>query len=221
MSTAAPTVTKRDLQALIKGAATGDKEQTERLLSPFLTPGERLVWSGVTAKMGLISVYDFGFLTDRRVGDLQITPLTGDLSVEVCYLQHIDAMVITQPAFSLKLWAGIIAAYPLWVAAAIGFSYVAGATTYEFLDNNTLAMFVFVAGAIGLSLLGIIGWTFFGIPAVRRGFLRYRKSGLWLKLRHSDIGSLIFADRNRFGLLAALTRMVTEQKRLLDKETRH
>src|SRR5438128_765632 len=80
---------KQDILRLIKGAAEGNKQQVERLLAPFLTPGERLVWSGVSGKMGLIKTYDFAFLTDRRVGDLEVTPLTGNLNVEVCYLQHI------------------------------------------------------------------------------------------------------------------------------------
>lgn len=207
--------TKQDLLRLIQGAATGDRQQIERLLAPFMTPGERLIWAGVSGKMGLLTTYDFAFLTDRRVGDLEVTPLTGNLSVEVCYLKDIDAMKISQPAIAITMWTWIAAGYPLWIflGTTISLFTVGFATDFR----GQISFYVFVFGAFMLSVLMIVAWTIFGIDMMRRWTLRHRKSGIWLKLRGSGIGSLIFADRDKFAMLTSLVRMITEQKRLLDK----
>ena len=61
-------------------------------------------------------------------------------------------------------------------------------------------------------------WVIF--PAAKRIYLRFRKSGMYVKLIGTGDGSLIFADRTRFTALAALARQITQYKRELDKEAR-
>jgi hypothetical protein len=217
--TTTPPVSKNDLKALIAEAATGDTAKIERLLSPFLTSGERLVWCGISSKMGLFPTYDFAFLTDRRVGDLEVTPLTGNLNVEICYLQHIDAFVLSQPSFSILLGFVVVLGYPLCILLAVVVAALIAGLAGIITDSDGVANFMLMALSIVFSLVFMVGWTLLGSSLARRWILRFKKSGLWFKLRGSTVGSLIFADRDKFGMLASLARMVTEQKRLLDKET--
>jgi hypothetical protein len=219
-SSSAATISKQDLRRLIAEAASGEREKIERLISPFLIPEERLLWCGITAKIGLIPTYDFGFVTNRRIGDLQITPLTGNLNVEVCDLARIDAYVLVQPAIPIWMWLVMGVVYPLAALAAwmmfgyffrtlfrlqLGFVY--------FYFPWTLVRLSAVSGALVVTFFAVVPW-------LKRLYLRLRKSGLWLKLRGSWKGTLIFADRDKFAALTAMSRVVTEQKRLLDMEGR-
>lgn len=203
-------VGKRDLKHLIKASASGDDHAARRLVSPFINSDERLLIYGISAKFGLIPTYDFLFLTDRRIGDLEITPLTGNLNVEVAFLQKIDAFVLSQPAFPLLLRAGMWMIYPL--LALYGFAQ-ASSIGYQLGSSDSLSIIV----ALGLSVIGILIGFYAINPAIRRAFLRLKKSGLWCKLQGNPVGVLIFADRDKFSLLASVTRQVTEVKRQLDK----
>ena len=221
MSTSLPqtAVTRQELKQLIARAATGDREQVERLIQPLLTADERLLWCGLSAKLGLITTYNFAFVTDRRIGDLEVTPLTGNLHVEMCYLQHIDAYVLIQPAFPIWMWVLLAGMYPFTMLLVWFMSRILPALMWEmgFYSNfwyllSTLFRLGLVVGAIA-AVLFVIN------PAIIRMFLRLKKSGLWMKLRGTASGGFIFADRNRFAVLAQMARIVTEQKRVLDAET--
>ena len=193
------------LKTLIKGAARGDEQQIRQLVSPFLCDGETVLDCAVTAKLGLIPTYDFAFLTDRRIGDLQITPLTGNLSVEVAYLHKIDAFVLIQPAFPsllrefmvmLYLFAPLIAMFPVFRLR----------TFLALLTGTLVILLVNVLISVAI------------VPIIRRVYLRFKKSGIWLKLTGSHMGVLIFADRDKFAILTKLSRRLSEIKRQLDKE---
>lgn len=193
------------LKTLIKGAARGDEQQIRQLVSPFLCDGETVLDCAVTAKLGLIPTYDFAFLTDRRIGDLQVTPLTGNLSVEVAYLHKIDAFVLIQPAFPILLRAFMVLLY--LVAPLMAMGPVFSTRTFLSLLIGTLAI-ILVNTLIAVAL----------IPVIRRVYLRFKKSGIWLKLTGSHMGVLIFADRDKFAVLTKLSRRMSEIKRQLDKE---
>lgn len=167
--------TLRDLKALIKGAAAGDHVQLKHLLTPFVGEGERLIDSGISAKFGILPTYDFYFLTEQLIGDLEITPFTGSLNVEVAYLDKIDAFVLTQPRIPILL---------------------------------RLLMLVLYVGLIG----------FLVNPLLKRILLRLLKSGLYLKLTGANVGTLIFADRNRFALVSKLARELSRLKRVRGNE---
>jgi hypothetical protein len=193
------------LKKVIKGAARGDEQHIRQLVSPFLCDGETVLDCAVTAKLGLIPTYDFAFLTDRRIGDLQITPLTGNLSVEVAYLHKIDAFVLIQPAFPILLRLFMVLLY--LVAPLVAMGPVFSTRTFLALFLGTVAIVLFntlVAVAI--------------IPIIKRVYLRFKKSGIWLKLTGSHMGVLIFADRDKFAVLTRLSRRMSEVKRQLDKE---
>jgi hypothetical protein len=55
-------------------------------------------------------------------------------------------------------------------------------------------------------------------PLIKRIFLRFKKSGLWLKLTGSSVGVLIFADRDKFSVLTKLARSLSDLKRTLDTQ---
>lgn len=202
-------VSKKDLGGLIKAAASGDESAARRLISPFVTADEKLLAHGISAKFGLISTYDFLFLTDQRIGDLQITPFTGDLNVEVAYLRNLDAFVLSQPAFPLLLRLGMALCYPLLPLFAYG-SVVAPTV------DAGLTFVVSQSISIGVALLVLYLVHAAINPAIRRVFLRFMKSGLFCKLRGSPIGVLIFADRNKFEMLTSVTRLLTNAKKQLD-----
>jgi uncharacterized membrane protein (DUF485 family) len=204
-------VRKSDLKRLIVAASTGDSVAAKRLISPFVAPEERLLMHGISAKFGLFPTYDFFFLTDRRIADLEITPFTGNLNIEVAYLQNMDAFVLRQPAFPLLLRLFF---FLLYLILPIGFLAFAVSFLGDSLQLPTLL--VITVGAFGAVGSGAL--VFFVItPLIKRGFLRFNKSGLWIKLRGTNVGTLIFADRGKFELLTSITRTMTDVKRQLDK----
>jgi hypothetical protein len=200
-------VRKAELNRLIIAAASGDADSSKRLISPFVTPEEKLLMYGMSAKFGFFPTYDFYFLTDRRIGDLQITPLTGNLNVEVAYIQKIDAFVLSQPAF--PIWFRLLLAF-MYILMPFGiFMLIEGLMN---LPLPVVVLFGLPAAAGGAYLVFL-----FVNPALKRLFLRLKKSGLWLKLHGSPMGVLIFADRNKFELLTSLSRALSDVKRHLDK----
>jgi hypothetical protein len=200
-----------ELKQLILQAASGDEAATRRLIGPFVAPEERLLMHGISAKFGLFPTYDFFFLTDRRIGDLEITPLTGNLNVEVAYVQKIDAFALIQPAFPLLF--RLVLAF-MYLLVPVGFFLFPVSVLREGLEVPLPAAALvgaIAAAAAVLLVLSVIN------PALKRSFLRFKKSGLWLKLNGSPMGVLIFADRNKFDLLTSLTRSLSDIKRQLDK----
>jgi hypothetical protein len=201
---------KTELNQLIKQAAAGSDEAARRLVSPFVHPDEKLLHYGISASFGLIKTYDFLFLTDRRIGDLEVTALTGNLNVEVAFLQKIDAFVLSQPSFPLLLRLTMLFFYPLF--AVSGF-FVIQSFAYEAGWSNAMSITLGVLVAVLAALL-----VRFAInPNIMRAFLRFKKSGLWCKLQGNPVGILIFADRNKFAMLTEVTRLVSDVKRQLDK----
>ena len=205
MSEQQKAVAKAELKHLIIQAAKGDDSAARRLISPFIHPEEKLLHYGISASFGLIRTYDFLFLTDRRIGDLEITPLTGALNVEVAYVQKIDAFVLTQPAFPLLLRLLMLALYPFCTIGAFLLCVSPG-----------FGVISILCGAL-LAVLSVLLVLFAVNPALKRAFLRFKKSGLWCKLQGNPVGVLIFADRDKFGMLTTVTRHLTEVKRQLDK----
>ena len=216
-------VTKQSLLQLINGAAGGDQQKIQQLVAPFITSDERLLWCGVTAKLGLLPTYDFAFITDRRVGDLEVTPFTGSLNVEACYLQHIDYCVIKQPAMPLWMWMLRLSMYvlfpmmigvvyrlitmPLW--------YLSRESELVYAISSVIPWFVLSLAIYVASLAAV---PLIVNPIIVRIYLRLKKSGIWLKLRGSRLGLLIFSDRHKFGTLTSVCRLVADQKRILDAE---
>lgn len=192
----------QQLKSLIKGAAAGNKQDIQRLLSPFITEGETVIDCDVTAKFGLIPTYDFAFLTDRRIGDLAITPLTGNLNVEVAFLNKIDAYWLVQPAFPILLRMFMGGLYLLLPVMALEPALRNGWT------GLFIALLVVFLG--NLIVAGVIN------PIIKRTWLRFKKSGLLLKLTGSGHGVLIFSDRDKFAMLSRMSRQITELKRRLD-----
>lgn len=197
-------LTKKELSQLIKKAAAGDDESARRLISPFVTPEETVLEYGISACFGLIKTYDFLFVTDRRIGDLEITPLTGGLNVEIAYLQKIDALVLSQPAFPILLRLGMVF---LYVYGAIGAFGLTG-----FAPDAFSVIIGLILAAIAVALV-----HFVVNPLIKRTFLRLRKSGIFLKLYGNPVGVLIFADRDKFQMLTRVASHVTAVKRQLDK----
>ncbi len=193
----------KELKHLIRGAARGDQKQIERLLSPFLLESETLKDCALTAKMGLIPTYDFAFLTDRRIGDLEITPLTGNLVVEVAFLHKIDAFSIIQPAFPILLRLFMFGLY--FVPPLMAMSIV---LSLGWLGLAIAACVVFLANLIVSCVIN---------PVIRRMYLRFKKSGIVLAIS-GHFNTLIFADRNKFALLTRIASQLSEIKRQLDKE---
>lgn len=196
-------VRKKELKKLIALAADGDDRAIRKLVGPFIAQQEKIVMTGVSAKFGIFPTYDFFFLTDRRIGDLEITPLTGGLNVEVAYLQKIDAFVLNQPAIPILLRLFIFGLYVF--ALMIGFSLAAS------MGGLGVLIGILIAG------LGIAAVYYLISPQIRRAYLHFAKSGVWLKLNGAPVGVLIFADRNKFDLLTKLTRAMSDLKRQLDK----
>lgn len=211
-------LTKKGLKALIKEAAQGDSAKIERLIAPFLSSQERLLWCGISARSGLLTTYDFAFLTDQRIGDLEVTPLTGNLNVEICYLQDIDAYVIAQPSITAKVWLALLATYPfvLWAAGVISALVATLITELVGMERDSM-FYIFLALAPLVSLALLIPWTIYLKAGITRLLLHFKKSGIWLKLRATEVGTLIFADRDKFAMITSLARMMTEQKRALDR----
>lgn len=203
-------VRKRDLKNLLLRAGAGDQESARRLISPFVAPGEQLLMFGISAEFGIMRTYDFYFLTDRRIGDLEITPFTGNLNVEVAYLHKVDALVLSQPAFSLKLRL-LLATMYIFLPGLFYLSIFGFMAAMRLPDP--IAVLLGVIAAMG----GVYAVAVAVNPAIKRAFLRFRKSGLWLKLTGSFVGTLIFADRDKFETLTRLTRAITDIKRQLDK----
>lgn len=191
-----------DLKGLIRQAAEGDEAALRRLLAPFLGSDETLLLHGITAKMGLFTTYDFAFLTNRRVGDLEVTPFTGGLNVEVAYLDKIDAFAVVQPAFPIALR---VLMFLLYLAPPL-FFLAPGIDS----GGGPILLLGFGA-AVGWVLLT---WKAFN-PTLRRLFLRFKKSGLFLKLTGSMSGTLIFADRNKLAILNRLAAGIGEARRKL------
>jgi hypothetical protein len=221
-----PSLRKRELRKLIHRAGKGDEEAARRLVSPFVSQGEKLVNFGVSAKFGIIRTYDFVFLSDRQIGDLRITPLSGNLSVGIAYLRAIDVVVLSQPAYPLLLRLFMLSSY-LWVSA--GLWWVARAITLWafgdvlFPNQNPTASLLTLGLGYGLWGLAVVLGLFLAFvavnPAIKRAFLHFKKSGLWLMFRGTPTGLLIFADRNKFEMLTRLTRQVSELKRILDSRS--
>lgn len=204
-------VRKAELKRLIVSAASGDLTAVRRLIGPFVAPEEKLLMHGVSAKFGIFPTYDFYFLTDRRIGDLEVTPLTGNLNVEVAYIQKIDAFVLSQPAFPILF--RLFMAF-MYLFLPLGFYSLTAAFFGGLLGFPTTVAIVFgIAAAIGAVLLVFVAVN----PALKRAFLHFKKSGLWLKLNGNPVGILIFADRGKFELLTSLTRKLSDVKRQLDK----
>ncbi len=201
---------KAELKRLIKQAAGGDTEAAKQLIGPFIADDEELITHGITAEFGLIKTYDFVFLTNKRMGDLEITPLTGNLTVEIAYLERVDAIVISQPAFPLLLRLAIWLSYP--IVPVVTFLFM-----QSFFLAYDLELFSWVAGGMGAAVALFVLHRAF-IPSVRRIFLRFKKSGIWLKLYGHPVGVLVFADRNRFAMLTSLARMVSELRSRLRTE---
>jgi hypothetical protein len=179
---------------LIRDAARGNPEAIETLLEPLLSEGETLISFGLGAKLGLIPTFDFYFLSDIRIGDLQVTPLTGALNIESAYLNKIHAFSINQPAISIWLRLFILSLYLL-----IPFA------TYSLLTLLPIAG----------QLLGFISAVFsvfvvykFLTPWVKRVYLRFMKSGILIKLVGNPAGVLIFADRTKVQELIQLTKLM-------------
>lgn len=193
------------LKRLIKGAAKGDEQQLRRLVAPFLTEGETLIDCAFTAKFGLIPAYDFAFLTDRRIGDIEITPLTGNLRVEVAFLHKVDAMILFQPAFPILLRLGMLVLYLIVPFFAIPLALTAN----SLLAIAIAAVVIFLANLVVSSVIN---------PIIKRTFLRFKKSGLWLKLTGTFVGTLIFSDRDRFAIVSRFARQLSDLKRQLDRE---
>jgi hypothetical protein len=199
---------KDEINQLIWMAADGDQEAARRLVSPFVSKGETLINFGLSAKFGIFPTYDFFFLTERQVGDLQVTPLTGDLDVETAYLRNISAMVLRQPAISIMFRMFMWSVY-VWLPFAL---YSIASLLFGALIGNAFGSFLSVlCGIAGLPL------AYFAFnPSLVRAYLHFRKSGLYLILTASQMGVLIFADRNKFELMSRLTRQVSELKRKID-----
>jgi len=191
-----------DLKGLIRRAADGDDAALRRLLAPFIGSDETLLLHEITAKMGLFTTYDFAFLTNRRVGDLEVTPFTGGLNVEVAYLDKIDAFAVIQPAFpiSLRVLMFLLYAAPPVFFLAPGFAAGGGS--------------LLLAGIAATALWLPLTWKAIN-PTLRRLFLRFKKSGLFLKLTGSMSGTLIFADRNKLAILNRLATGIGEARRKL------
>jgi hypothetical protein len=182
---------KAHIKSLVNRAAKGDEVAIRELLQPFIADDEQVLQFGLTAKLGLIPSYDFAFLTDEKIGDLQITPLTGNISVEVARLKHIDAYHLSQPAFPILLRLLLVILY----AGAVVFPLAA-------LEGNFV-----IAIPIALCLIAFVHFAVW--PALKYAFLRFKKSGLWCKVGGFPIGVLIFADRNQFEFMTRLARNMT------------
>lgn len=195
----------RDLKALIKGAARGDEEQIRQLIAPFISDDEKLIDYAVTAKFGLITTYDFAFLTDRRIGDLEITPMTGHLHHMCAYIHKIDAYIIVQPAIPILLRLFMLGLH--LVVPLLGISFALSIGRWEVISLAALAILI-------CNTLISVGVN----PLIRRVYLRFKKSGLWLILNGSSMGVLIFADRDKFSVLTKLARSLSDLKRTLDTQ---
>lgn len=208
-ATSAPDVRKqrRYLRALLKEAIRGEREGVQKLLRPFVSENEEFLSWGITAKLGLIPRYNFYFLTDRRVGDLEITPLTGNFMVEMAYLHKIDALIIRQPSIIL-LRLALIILYGLVLVTGLVAAF----------EANSSEDLVFLVASLALTALAVVVVRFVVSPFVKRVFLHFRKSGMLLKLTGGEVGTFIFADRTKMSELANLSRQITDIKRKLDVE---
>lgn len=197
---------RRYLRRLIKEASRGNSDRLRALMAPFVSEGEQFLSSGITARMGIVPRYNFYFLTDRRVGDLEVTPLTGNLDMEMAYLHRIDAMVIRQPSI-IVIRAVFAILYFLTIAAGVG---------YAIFRPDDQANLLSVAGV----LVTLLFLRFVISPIVRRIVLRFRKSGMVLKLTGSSESTYIFADRSKMSTLSDLARRIADLKRQLDLSAR-
>lgn len=193
---------RRYLRRLIKEASRGQSDRVRTLMGPFVSEDEQFLSSGITARMGLIPRYNFYFLTDRRVGDLEVTPLTGNLNVEMAYLHKIDAVLIRQPSIIL-----------LRVVFAILYSLTVGWPVVTALNVGDEDVIALTAAAAGLALLFL---RFIVYPVVKRIVLRFRKSGMLFKLTGSAGATYLFADRSKMSTLAELSQRIAKLKRQLD-----
>lgn len=198
---------RRYLKSVIRQAAAGDDNQLQTLLRPFLTDREELLKWGIASRTGVIPRYDFYFLTDRRVGDIEIVPLTGSFNVEVAYLQKIDAIVVRQPAIVLLR----IAVALLYLSAII--SGVAGVLRGLNLEDNAMLGLSLAGSATALLLI-----HFVIAPALKRIVLRFLKSGMFFKLTGGASGTFILADRAKMNEMLGLSSEIAEIKRNLDLE---
>lgn len=159
-----------DLKEIIMEASEGNKSAIKKLIKPFLGSDETLVNSGISGQFGIfIKVYNFYFLTNQRVGDITITPFTGELNIEVAFLDDIKSYTIIQPHISI---------------------------TFKLL---TWTLYVFLIGFLVNSSL-------------KRAYLKYKKSGLFIKF--GDFGGThIFFDRERFNALAHLSNTLNNARK--------
>ncbi|WP_372364609.1 hypothetical protein [Candidatus Uabimicrobium sp. HlEnr_7] len=159
-----------DLKEIIQSASEGNKSAIKKLIKPFLGSDEVLVTSGMSGQFGMfIKVYNFYFLTNQRVGDITITPFTGELNIEVAFLDDIKSYTIVQPYISL-----------------------------------TFKMFTW---SLYLILVG-----FLANSSLKRAYLKYKKSGLFIKF--GDFGGThIFFDRERFNALAHLSNSLNNARK--------
>lgn len=159
-----------DLKEIIQEASEGNKSAIKKLIKPFLGSDETLINSGISGQFGMfIKVYNFYFLTNQRVGDITIAPFTGELNIEVAFLDDIKSYTIIQPyiSFNFKLLTWTL--YVLLIG---------------FLVNSSL----------------------------KRAYLKYKKSGLFIKF--GDFGGThIFFDRERFNALAHLSNTLNNARK--------
>lgn len=201
-----PRQQRKYLKRLIKEASRGESERLRTLMGPFVSEDEDFLSWGITARMGFIPRYNFYFLTDRRVGDLEVTPLTGNLNVEMAYLHKIDAVVIRQPSIILLriLFAAMYVLAVAWGAFVSSQAPVAAS----------------IGWAVALVVLALLFIQFIVYPIVKRIVLRFRKSGMSLKLTGSGGETFLFADRSKMSTLADLSRRIANLKRQLDSTAR-
>lgn len=197
---------KRRLLNLIQAAAGGDEDAQRALLDPFLAEGEALLEFGLSAKMGILTTYDFYFVTNLRVGDLEVTPFTGALNVEAAFIRDCPAFVLNQPSIPITLRLWFLGMY--LVSAGFAFVLVMFPPVFFGLlgGDRPLAL---ILGAFAFAGLAYVVHHLL-IPGVKRAFLRFRKSGVFVMTSSGGMGILVFADRDRFGLMASLTRRMVE-----------
>lgn len=159
-----------DLKDIINEASQGNKSAIKKLIKPFLGSDEVLITSGISGEFGVfMKVYNFYFLTNQRVGDITITPFTGELNIEVAFLDDIKSYTIVQPHISI---------------------------TFKLL---TWSLYPFIIG-------------FFLNSSLKRVYLKYKKSGLFIKF--GDFGGThIFFDRERFSALANLSNTLNNARK--------
>lgn len=202
---------KKQLSKLIRQAARGNYEAIQALLLPLLSEDENLIAFGLGAKMGFLPTYDFYFLTNFRVGDLQVTPWIGALHIESAYLDRIDSFAINQPPISIVLRLAIAILYLLTVSYVIQFSIVLGSTPLGIWW--TIAIMAPILAALLLLIYKAI------TPFIKRVYLRICKSGITIRIYANPQGVLIFSDRTKVQELIQMTKLMMAAKSAHDAKS--